>query len=177
MNKKQEAVLKAGLEWLCHTGQPDDAIMHHLGLSCAAVDGRWFSFCPTARISMPVVTVRVANAQWDDLPGEYRLKNPLGGTTERDQVAAVIAGLGYAVRETWGNWDGETGSIGLSTPPHPGLVAAVERYNAGCQQHQAKSVFCDCGWFQAGERLLTKPVWPNRAPAKKPARRPAYNGV
>ena len=148
--------LKAGLAWLYETVQPPGAILQHHGVSSPRAGGRSYGFVPVGAGSRPVVIIRVAQPRRH--PDDGTLLNPLS-RVEVDAVAAEIAKLGYDVADVWNGAGHDTGSFGLSGPAHPSLVAAVDRYRAGCPEHPQQNVFCDCGWYQQGNALVVGPDW------------------
>ncbi len=154
--------LALGLNWLYHTQQPSDAIMHHLGISNPVDIGReerYFSFVPTGgphNSDQPVVVV-TATRPYRGEPGTG-ITHPFGGDEEMDMWQKVIEDLGYTVT---GRWNGKevSGSFCLAGSAHPSLLAAVQLYRAGCPDHPAMKVFCDCGWYAAGTARLVVPDW------------------
>jgi hypothetical protein len=157
--------VKAGLDWL-YAEQPDNAAVTHHGVDLVAGIRR-LSFVPRSAHNLPVVAISVAKQQWhrDLATGESELMNPLA-EGELDELCGVAAGLGRRVDRTW-NGQYESGSVGLADPAHPSLLAAVDRYRAGCQnsgpfgedgaEHQTGSVFCRCGWMRELSQRLVRP--------------------
>ncbi|MFE3657237.1 hypothetical protein [Streptomyces sp. NPDC059165] len=148
-----DAVLTAGLCWLYETEQPADAHAQHHGEMLAADGNRTYSFVPVGARKLPVVVVDVARVEWID-NGPNELKTPANPLEpgELEALAAELERRGFPVDGTWNGHPGITGSVGLRRPAHPSQVAAVERYHRGCQDHPARSVFCDCEVWRAGFR-------------------------
>lgn len=142
------SILAAGLRWLYETEQPDGAMVFHLGTVLGDSDGsRTYGFVPDG-IGRPVVVVKVARQEWKDEGSDRVLANPIG-VDELIEVAAELSKLGAKVVHTWNGHPSPTGSLALDQLAHPSLLAAVEKYSAGCPVHPQRSVFCDCGWKQA----------------------------
>ncbi|MGW5003301.1 hypothetical protein ACWEP8_37235 [Streptomyces hydrogenans] len=142
--------LTAGLRWLYDTEQPDNAWMQHHSQQIHAAGNRFLAFAPTSNVALPIVVIGVTKPTWKDGPhGPTVPANPLT-PTELPYLAAELERNGYAVRSTWNGFPGHTGSVGLVRPAHLSQVAAVDRYRAGCQEHPARSVFCECDAWRAG---------------------------
>lgn len=154
------AALAAGLDWLFETEQPNASIEHG-GLMLAAGASRRLSFSPWGHTAPSVVVIDVVKPEWiDNGPNKLMtLANPIG-VTELDDLAQQIRERGYAVASTWNGHPGPSGSVGLERAAHPSLLAAAERYRAGCPDH--RSVFCGredgCGWYSRGSSLIRRPV-------------------
>jgi len=156
------AVLAAGLSWLYDTVQPHGAIVSHHGVF-RILGERSYRFIPaniTNPGGLPVVVCAVARPHFDE-NNQWRLTNPIDGPAEIDAFAALLAELGPPVVDRWNGQEGCTsGSLQLGRRAHPTLLAAVDTYHAGCLEHPQHSVFCRCGWYQAGTALSVDPVWP-----------------
>lgn len=150
-------VLRAGLAWLFETEQPDGAILQHHGLIHDAEGDRRYCFVPEGAWNRPVVVIDIADPKWSGPMTNRTLLNPLA-PTELEQFAEAIAALGYPTAGTWNGHPGPSGSVSLSRTAHPSLLAAVNRYRAGCPAHPARRVFCDCGWYRDGFSLLIQPA-------------------
>lgn len=153
--------ITAGLRWVYETEQPGDAVLQHHGLSLPVVENRRFSFCPTGWAEHVVIVVSVAKVE---LGGPYEPpRNPLA-PDELVAVTAALADLGADVVKTWNGHPSITGSLALTRPAHPSLVAAVKRYHAGCPQH--RTVFCGskvgCSWYRDGYARIVQPIAPAR---------------
>lgn len=168
------AVLAAGLDWIYHVEQPDGAIPCHHGYGTRLGDRR-IRFVGQGYRGLPVVVVDVAEPVYEGPPHRRRLTNPLDGYAEAERFSAAIIGLGYDVESRW-NWMGETGSLGLTRPAHPSLLAGLARYTAQCPTH--RTVFCggwmapredqkDCTWLRDGAALVIEPTWPAPATAEE----------
>lgn len=158
-------VLDTGLGWLYDTVQPDDAHATHHGIVLRLPDAnRIYGFYPESTLKRPVVVADVAKVEWID-NGPNRLKTP-ANPIEPDELKALAVELerrGFLVQDAWNGHPGITGSVGLDRPAHPTLLAAVDRYRAGCLEHPDRSVFCDCDAWNAGFRRVVQP--PRPAPA------------
>lgn len=158
--RRRRATLAAGLRWLFDTEQPAGAVQQHHGVGLPPVGNRRFGFCPAGGDSRAVVTVAVANVEWRLQRGEQVSANPIR-PTELDDLTTELASLGAEVVHTWNGHPGTTGSLALARPAHPSLLAAVDRYRAGCPTHPGhgsdKGVFCQCGWYAAGNDLVIQP--------------------
>jgi hypothetical protein len=172
-----KAVLAAAVEWLYDTDQPDGAIMSHHGAGPRRFGDRTYAATPTGAQGLPVIVIEVADryldsGKWRGLDGEFdKADFTSGGRPRANPTApvpvaaeilaavAILEDLGVQVRETWNGapWN-TSGSIGLSRPARPSLVAAVTRYRAGCAEHGG--VFCSCSWYADGNRLIVGPAWP-----------------
>lgn len=150
------AVLAAGLEWLYSTGQPDGAVLQHHGTTLQGGD-RYYQFCPQSAFQRPVVVVHVAAPEWSEGVRDRVLLNPLA-PNELADLAAAVELLGFEVATAWNGHPGPDGSIGLRRPAHPSLLAALARYRTGCPEHPREGVFCSCGWYAAGNKLLVTPA-------------------
>ena len=150
-----DSVLTTGLNWLYDTVQPDDAHTSHHGIVLGLLAAnRIYGFCPTGAKNLPVVVVDVAKPEHRDyLPPA----NPLA-PDELSDLAQELERRGFTVRTTWNGHPGITGSVGLTRPAHPTLVAAVQRYHRGCTVHPKRSVFCDCEAWRAGFARVVRPV-------------------
>jgi hypothetical protein len=156
--------LAAGLRWLYDTEQPVGAILHHSGVILRSADNRTFGFVPSGARQRPVVVVDVTKVEWIDR-GPYEFKEPANPLEpgELEALAEQISALGFEVDGTWNGHPGIAGSIGLKRTANPSLLAAVDVYLAGCQEHPNRSVFCDCGWYSAGRALVVPPTVPATA--------------
>jgi hypothetical protein len=160
-----EDVLRAGLVWLYSTEQPGDALIQHHGVDAGAVGNRRYKFMPRGSDRLPVVVVNVAATVRNERTSD--LQNPLG-ERELDDLADVVtrvgAEFGAVATQTWNGHPAHTGSVQLGTPAHPSLLAAVDRYHRGCPEHRPSSVFCGCGWYQAGHGRMVLPDLRTEAP-------------
>lgn len=149
--------LTAGLHWLYETEQPADAWMDHHGQQIPVTDNRFLAFVPTAVSGLPVIVIGVVKPTWKEGPcGDMVPTNPLT-PIELPRLAAELEQRGYAVRSTWNGFPGATGSVGLARHGHLSQIAAVKRYRAGCQEHPARSVFCECESWRAGFERAIRP--------------------
>lgn len=149
LTKAQLDTLQAGLDWLYTTEQDDpDSIVSHHGINAPVVEGRRYRFIPSGfhRAKAPVVVVTVADPQYTGPLNNRTLVNPLE-PGELAGLQAQIEAWGHAIHSSW-NGAHETGSIGLATPAHPSLLAALERNRQGCPDHP-KQILCSwdgCPW-------------------------------
>lgn len=149
-NDDYSALLRVGLAWFYDTEQPVGALIQHHG-SRVIVGDRTIKFIPSTR-SGPAVVISVTHPHFTD----YRLDNPLV-PGEMAAWSERLSALGYPVIDSW-NGDGfESGSLAIGVPVHDSLQAAERLYHAGCPAHLGKSVFCGCGWYQRGNRLMVMP--------------------
>jgi hypothetical protein len=155
-----EATLTAGLRWLFDTEQPEGAVLQHHGVVLPGGDTRRFGFCPAGWAGRAIVTVDVVDVQWKFQRGHKVPANPLR-PDELDDLTAQLAALGADVVNTWNGHPGITGSLALARPAHPSLLAAVNRYRAGCLTRPGPGsdtgVFCKCGWYAKGYALVIQP--------------------
>lgn len=153
-----DAVLGRGLHWLYETEQPDNAWQYHGLLLPVPAINRLYSFIPANDWKSPVVAVDVAKIEWID-NGPNDLKTPANPLEhgELDVLAAKLRNRGVEVTSTWNGHPQTTGSVALAGPAHPSLVAAVDRYRAGCLVHPERSVFCDCDAWRGGFSRIVQP--------------------
>lgn len=160
--------LRAGLGWLYDTAQPDDAVLHHLGVTAPTVGARQLRFCPTQAVggSLATVSIDVPSECWqhNDPSDPQRITSVLA-PAELLELATALTAAGYRVKSTWNGHPYVTGSVGLDDPPHPTLADAVGRYHAGCPEHPAASVFCTCPGWDAAHGRIVPPAWPATVPA------------
>lgn len=152
-------LLAAGLRWLVDTQQPDDAILQHHGMRVQmVVDNRSIVLCPRGWGGHPVIAVDVASHVGD----EHGLPLTRLGRGELDVWQAVLTDLGVEVVHRWNGWPAPSGSLALAGQAHPTLLAAVDRYHAGCLTHRRPDgtgqVLCQCGWYQQGYQQLVQPT-------------------
>lgn len=155
------SILAAGLRWLYGTEQPADAVLSHHGISVSDPDAganRWYSFVPSGALQRPVVVVHVSRPEWAGTGTGMYPANPL----DVDELVAVqldLATLDVVVHGTWNGFPGHSGSVGLTRPARPSLLAAVDRYRAGCADHLGQ-ILCSwdgCPWYAAGEARIVRP--------------------
>lgn len=152
-----EQAVSVGLLWLYRTEQPDEAVLQHHGVTVArsllaVSDGdRLYRFIPgTAR--NVIISVLVARPVYVNGFHQVRLR-----PGEVDQLAGLVRELGHEVAEVWASPSGAFGTVTLQQPAHRSLLAAVDRYRAGCPRHPDRGVFCRCGWYPAGNQLVVLP--------------------
>lgn len=159
-----ERVVKAGIDWLLHTDQPNDAWLQHHGMTAPAVDNLRLWFVPVGARGAPVVVVNRDKYTYDER-GE-----PNSPLTDDDMavVQGAIQLAGATVQETWNGPPAITGSFGLAERANRALLEAVGRYLAGCPDHGG-SVFCShgpphapepCDWYARGYKRVKQPEWP-----------------
>ncbi|MFJ3706610.1 MULTISPECIES: hypothetical protein [unclassified Streptomyces] len=154
-----DTILTAGLHWLYETEQPADAWQEGHGLPLRApVTNRRYSFIPANDRRRVVVAVDVATIEWiDNGPNEHKTPaNPLE-PGELEALAAALRALGFEVTSTWNGHPQTTGSVGLARTAHPSLLAAFDRYRAGCLTHPQRGLFCDCDAWRAGFDRIVRP--------------------
>lgn len=158
---ERAAALASGLEWLLRSEQPTGALLQHHGVPIHYRGGRYFSFTPTGAENRACVVLNVSRPRRNLETME--LLNPLG-KYETAGVRAELEKLGATVVRQCaanGTEDGtgcEHVTFVLADNPSPSLHAAVGLYRKGCPHHPASSVFCECGWWQQGDRLLVPPA-------------------
>lgn len=143
-------VVRSGLRWVYETEQPDSAVLQHHGEGLPSVANRNVSFCPVGWARHVVVVLAVSKVEYGPGPG-CRPENPLA-RGELEAFAGLLRQLGQRVVKTWNGHPWVSGSVALGRPAHPSLVAAVQRYHAGCPRHGG--VFCRCGWYGDGNSDL-----------------------
>ncbi|MBO0885210.1 MAG: hypothetical protein J2P17_33755 [Mycobacterium sp.] len=148
--------LVAGLRWLFDTEQPAGAVLQHHGLSLPGVANRRFNFCPAGWEGHAIVTVDVVDAEWK-FTSRHEIPTNSLRPGELDDLTVLLNELGVDVLHTWNGHPGITGSLALGRPAHPSLLAAVNRYLAGCLTHPDQGVFCKCGWYAKGYNLAVLP--------------------
>lgn len=158
-NQPTTHVLAAALRWLYETEQPDSAILQHHGLHIGVADNRKISAAPSAWDGRAVIVVDVANVQYIPGPDGYDIPaNPLE-PGELEELSATLANLGAPVIHTWNGHPSITGSLALEPPAHSSLVAAVDRYRAGCPDHTGPLCSWDgCEWYPRGNALIVSPA-------------------
>lgn len=156
------ATIHRGLAWLYETVQPDDAIVFHLGPTSCVVNHRHYGFIPSVINGLPVVTMCLAEEHKHArirIGNEDRLAYPI----HRAEVSAIQRAIEteVTVQESWNGEGCETVSFRLSRPANPSLLAALKRYNDGCQQCNG-TVFChdtSHTWHEDFNKLVV-PDWP-----------------
>lgn len=148
-------VVAVSLDWLYDTEQPDGAILNHHGITPWRSEpaNRYLEVCPRVKDDLPVLVLEVLHR--DHHGPASRPRNTLE-RGELEQLATIVQELGEPVLDIWNGHPATTGSVQLARPAHPTLVAAVERYHRGCPDHTG-GVFCGCGWYAVGNRLIRKP--------------------
>lgn len=148
--------LDRGLAWLFTTEHPPGAMVFHLGDSLRVRDNRRLSFIPAGSRSgrAPVVVLEVAAprkrraAKFNDL--QHVPLTPV----EMDQLAALLEQRRHQIIDQWNGFPATGGSLALGTALHPSMLAALDRYRAGCPAHGG-TVFCHCPlWTSGYERLV-----------------------
>lgn len=159
LTKAQLDTVWTGLNWLYTTEQADDeSIVSHHGIYAPVVEGRRYGFIPSGARARPVIVVEVAKPRYNESLSNPKLLNPL----EPGEMAVLQARI-----ETWEHeidscWNGDgyaSGSVGLATPAHPSLLAALERQRKGCPDHP-KQILCSwdgCPWHRTHIAKLQVP--------------------
>ncbi len=142
--------LVTGLRWLFDVPQPPEAIVHHFGDRLPSAANRLLRFIPDHGAGLAAIAVEVARVRYPANSGVPL--NPLY-PGEIAAFAELVDDLGVPVRGMWGGSPLQYGGVVLDARAHTSLVGAVERYQRGCPRH-AGSVFCRCGWYQAGQKNL-----------------------
>jgi len=160
LTKSQLDTVWAGLNWLYTIEQDDsESIVSHHGINAPVVEGRRYRFIPSGfnPVGAPVIVVSVAKPHYTGPLDNQELANPLQ-PGEFTQLQAQVQDCGHEIHSTW-NGEGETGSIGLATPAHPTLLAALERNRQGCPDHP-KQILCSwdgCPWHSTHIAKLQVP--------------------
>lgn len=124
------ALSQRGLQYVGHFGNPRITLM--VTPKSAKADGR------------PVITFNAA------------------ALTERfsgDDIKSLLACV-ERIAPVVDQWNGEgscTFSVEIEVNGQP-AQGLVKEYMKGCQRHPEESVFCDCGWFEDGYRLMARPA-------------------
>lgn len=142
--------LVTGLRWLFDIPQPHDAIIHHLGDRLPSAGNRILRFIPDQDAGLAAIAVNVARVRY--APNSFVSLNPLY-PGEIEAFAELVDDIGVPVRGTWGGSPSQSGGVVFEVRAHASLVDAVDRFQGGCPHH-AGSVFCRCGWYQAGQKKL-----------------------
>lgn len=154
-----EALVQAAVAWLGRP-QPADCHMHHHGPNVGTTgptdDDLLLSISPRGfRRNLPVLVVdRVGPRRPSPLED---IENPLT-SEEMDLVRQAITAAGSTIADEWNGPPNITASFALTTTVHPDLLAAVDRYHAGCPNHPSKTVFCDCKAWRAEFRRAALPA-------------------
>lgn len=152
-------VLRAGLDWLYRTEQTDgQSVVSHHGINAPVIEGRRYRFVPSGFQAAPVIVLGVAEPRYTGPPHNRQLANPLE-PGELAGLQAQIEQWGHEVHSTW-NGEGETGSVGLATPAHPSLLAALDRERKGCPSHP-RQILCGwdgCPWYSTNIAKLQIPT-------------------
>jgi hypothetical protein len=157
-------ILGTALRWLYDVAQPDGAILQHHGVHVGATGNRKFSAAPSAWDGRAVLVVDVAHLEYRPGPYGYDIPaNPLE-PGELERLAARMAELGAPVIHSWNGHPATSGSLALERDAHPSLVAAVDRYRAGCPDHTGPLCSWDgCQWYPRGSALIVPPTVPAAA--------------
>lgn len=151
LTKAQLDTVWAGLNWLYTIEQDNsESIVSHHGINAPVVEGRRYRFVPSGfhPVKAPVIVVSVADPQYTGPITTRKLVNPL----EPGDLARLQAQLefwGHDIHSSW-NGESESGSVGLTAPAHPSLLAALERNRKGCPDHP-KQILCSwdgCPWYR-----------------------------
>lgn len=155
------ATIRVGLAWLYDTVQPDGVLDQHHGTGRTVAD-RHYGFVPDQ--AGCIVSMEITAGQ-EILDRDHELTNPLE-EWEIILLRQMIARYGQEVIGSWNGTGTGTVSLRLGHPAHPSLLAAVDKYRAGCPAHN-NSVFCGreegCTWFEDNHAGLIRPTWPTTA--------------
>lgn len=167
-----EEALSASLRWIYETEQPEGALLSHRGW--VHVLGRdALVFSGVGLNGLPFITLRRVGPKYDH---EFRVLNPLD-VADLIQIPILLDRFGYPAVRYWDAADpseppGESGTFELAQLAHPTMVAAVERFDAGCLDHGG-DISCGsdtnhptCMWWRDGYALAIKPVWPQPTSAE-----------
>ncbi|MFJ8743440.1 hypothetical protein ACIRL2_29195 [Embleya sp. NPDC127516] len=149
-------ILRGGLRWLYETRQPRRALVEQHGATLRGPAGsnRLISWVPVGADGTPVVILGVARVDHDPERGPTVL-----APGELDALVGALRDLGADPVERWHGHTGAgtTGSVRLARRAHRTLLAAVDRYRAGCPRHPARYDDWDCTWFARGRARLKDP--------------------
>jgi hypothetical protein len=121
-------------------------------------DNRQFGFVPAGWGGRAIVVVNIAKVEWSEGPDLLPM-NPLAPGELESEIKFVLLGLGAEVVHTWNGHPGITGSLALARPAHPSLLAAVQRYRAGCPRHPGPLCSWDgCAWYSEGNAKVVQPA-------------------
>ena len=143
-----KAVTERAFTWLYDTEQPPDALVMpagrtlipgNAGLALAIRPG---ITGPTLSLSTEHASFALNRGYWDEW------QTVVAKTAKKHKVG---------VARTFNGPPTHTGAIVLDTPAHPTLVAAVERFQAGCPLHRGACRDEGCSWFTAGARIVVNP--------------------
>lgn len=153
------AALNAGLAWLYSTVQPTDALVERGGVRMTTAE-RIVRFLPIGPNGAPLIVLDAQLPRWS--PSTTRTPLVVLPETELRTVADQLATLGVSAHH-W-EYHRTTGTVVLSAPAHPTLLAAVRRFSQGCPWHH--STVCDapisagghgCRWHTDGHNAA---IWP-----------------
>lgn len=154
--------LTTGLQWLCETIQPHNALVQPQGIGLPAVANRRFIFAPNNVGPGATVAVHVTTVQ--HLHGPDAPRDVLTGE-ELNDIAATLTAAHTGLHAQAVSAPGATfAHIQLALIVHPTLLGAVARYRAGCPRHHRPACGdirnTQCSWFSDGFSRLLKPVAP-----------------
>lgn len=150
--------LRQGRWFLYEATQTPGALLQHLGINTAMGGPRAgivFGICPAGSKGLPVLTFAFRSAYISARQGS---KVRIWRDEEIRELREMAEAVYGPARECWNGAGFGTFSIGLCERAKPSLLAAVQTYNDGCQDHPNRSVFCSCPWFPRGFKKMRIPV-------------------
>lgn len=144
---RAEAVMNA-IYWLFNWEQPDGAVIQHHGLTASFTTEHG------------VRTIRAVPRGWSNKP-VIVIETRTGDCLKPGEMESLAQQLTYQGHRPIHKWNGDgftSGSFAIEGAIEPTLLAAVDRYYAGCPTH--RSVFCggdDCDWYRTGRALIRAP--------------------
>lgn len=154
--------MAAGLLWLYRTPQPENALLPWHGVS-VHTPTRWLSFIPEGVGDRVTITVQVAGIQPTKVGTRGMVRDAAPDDRldpdELDRIRETLERAGFTVGNVWPGSAGVVGSLTLTRPAHPTLVAAKDRYRAGCPDHDTRMSTCQngCTWRERGLANLRLP--------------------
>jgi hypothetical protein len=143
-----KAATERALTWLYDTEQPADALVMPAGRELTfgntdlSVGVRPGVTGPTLVLSLPRPGQSLNRAQWDEW---------------QTLVAKLAKKHQTAIARTFNGPPTHTGAVVLDAAAHPTLVAAVQRFQAGCPWHRGACRDEGCSWYSSGARIVVNP--------------------
>ncbi|GFG83159.1 MULTISPECIES: hypothetical protein [Mycobacterium] len=140
-------VLLIGLQWLLDTEQPETALVSRHGQVLRSVGNRVMRFLPLGFDGRAAVFLYVERPEWS----VERKPRHLLARNEINDLADLVTDCGEQVEARWLCDPRVSCAVALRTPVHPSLLAAVERFEAGCPKRAHRgALVCRCQERHAG---------------------------
>lgn len=140
-------VLLIGLQWLLDTEQPETALVSRHGQVLRSVGNRVMRFLPLGFDGRAAVFLDVERPEWS----VERKPRHLLARNEINDLADLVTDCGEQVEARWLCDPRVSCAVALRTPVHPSLLAAVERFEAGCPKRAHRgALVCRCQERHAG---------------------------